>query len=80
MNLFPSSMITMLFANQDISDVDVLIKNYSGELMILILFILIAATLMVLVPQLLRAALPQVRDGAYGTHEGAGARHIHSQG
>jgi hypothetical protein len=43
-----------LFATQDASD---LLKGYSGEIMILVVFILLVTTLMVLVPQLLKAHL-----------------------
>jgi hypothetical protein len=50
-------MTNMLLANQDPSAVDAFLKSYSGELMILVLFILVVTTLMVLVPQLLRANL-----------------------
>jgi hypothetical protein len=49
--------MTMLFADQDSSAIEGLLRTYSGELMILVLFILVVATLMVLVPQLLRAHL-----------------------
>jgi hypothetical protein len=45
----------MLFANQDAAET--YIQAHSGELMILVLFILVVASLIVLVPQLLRAHL-----------------------
>jgi hypothetical protein len=47
----------MPFANQEPTVVDGLLRNYSGELMILVLFVLVVTTLMVLVPQLLRAQM-----------------------
>jgi hypothetical protein len=42
---------------QDPPLVDGLVRSYSSELMILILFILVVSTLMVIVPQLLRSQL-----------------------
>ena len=45
----------MLFADQDTTET--LLRAYSGELMILVLFILVVLTLIILVPQLLRAHL-----------------------
>jgi hypothetical protein len=45
----------MLFADQDSSAVDALLRTYSGELMILVLFILVVLALFILVPQLLRS-------------------------
>jgi hypothetical protein len=47
----------MLLANQEITNADGLLKGHSGELMVLVVFILVVATLIVLVPQLLRAHL-----------------------
>lgn len=47
----------MLLANQDPSEVEGFLKAYSGELLILILFSLVVLSLIVLVPQLLRANL-----------------------
>jgi hypothetical protein len=49
----------MLFANQqqDVPLAEGFLKGYSGELMILVLFVLVVVTLMVLVPQLLKAHL-----------------------
>jgi hypothetical protein len=46
----------MLFAYQE-SPLNDGLKAYSGELMILVLFILVVATLIILVPQLLRSHL-----------------------
>jgi hypothetical protein len=50
----------MLFAIQVDVSAEGLLKNYGGELMILLLFILVVVSLLVLVPQLLKAHLRKV--------------------
>jgi hypothetical protein len=47
----------MLIATQDNSTLETFLRTYSGELMILVLFVLVVLTLIILVPQLLRANL-----------------------
>jgi hypothetical protein len=47
----------MIFAFQEQHTADGFIRTYSGELMILLVFVLTVATLIVLVPQLLKAHL-----------------------
>jgi len=47
----------MLLATQDITSTEQFLIAYRGELMILVLFILVVISLVVLVPQLLRAHL-----------------------
>jgi hypothetical protein len=47
----------MLLAAQDPVSTESLLKAYSGEIMVLLVFILLVTTLMVLVPQLLRTHL-----------------------
>ena len=50
----------MLIASQDATAGDAFLKAYSGELMILVLFVLVVIALIILVPQLLRAHLRKV--------------------
>jgi hypothetical protein len=50
----------MLFATQDTVTTENILKAYSGEITILLVFILVVITLMVLVPQLLRSNLRKV--------------------
>jgi hypothetical protein len=47
----------MLLANQDLPDAESFMRAYGGEILIFVLFVLVVTTLMVLVPQLLRAHL-----------------------
>jgi hypothetical protein len=47
----------MLFATQDTVTAENVLRAYSGEITILLVFILVVITLMVLVPQLLRSNL-----------------------
>jgi hypothetical protein len=47
----------MLFANQDSVTTESLLRAYSGEITILLVFVLVVISLMVLVPQLLRSHL-----------------------
>jgi hypothetical protein len=50
----------MLFATQDTVTAENVLRAYSGEITILLVFILVVITLMVLVPQLLRSNLRKV--------------------
>ena len=45
----------MLYANQDLAQADAFLQAYRGELMIFVLFVLVVLSLIILVPQLLRA-------------------------
>ena len=52
----------MLLATQDPNAIDGYMHTHSGELLILVLFILVVITLIILVPQLLRAHLRKVQE------------------